>query len=136
MDHSEEQFQNLIANLVPRVNNVLSQQDKVPPIALLLLGDGDVEVVLSVSDEENNLSEEVNDLQQCLIDKAREKAAVAACLCYPDYANNSVVAFLENDQGYCTKCSIPVVMGQTLQLDLEGIAIEDGMTFVFGQYDP
>lgn len=136
MDQSEEQFQDLIANLAPRLDKALSQQNAVPPLGLLLLDSGDVEVVLSVSDKESNLSEEINLLQQGLIDKAREKSAVAACLSYPDYANEQVVAYLENNENYCAKCSIPVVSNPSLHLDLEGIEIEDGMIFVFGEGGP
>jgi len=136
MDQSEEQFQDLIANLAPRVNRALSQQDTVPPIGLLLFDSGEVEVVLSVSEKENNLSEEINLLQQGLIDKAREKSAVAACFAYPDYANEQIVAYLENNENYCAKCNIPVVSNPSLQLDLEGIEIEDGMIFVFGEGGP
>ena len=136
MDQSEEQFQDLIANLTPRVNKALSQQNTVTPLGLLLFDSGDVEVVLSVSDKENDLSEDLNLLQQGLIEKAREKSAVAACIAYPDYANEVVVAYLENNENYTAKCSIPVVSNPTLQLDLEGIEIEDGMVFVFGEGGP
>jgi len=136
MDQSEEQFQDLIANLAPRVDKALSQQNSVPPLGLLLLDGGDVEVVLAVSGEENNLSDEINLLQQGLIDKAREKLAVAACLAYPDYANEQVVAYLENIDNYCAKCSIPVAANPSLRLDLEGIEIEDGMIFIFGEGGP
>ena len=136
MDQSEEQFQDLIANLAPRVDKALSQQNSIPPIGLLLFGGGEVEVVLSVSEKENDLSEEINFLQQSLIEKAKEKSAVAACLAYPDYANEQVIAYLENNEHYCAKCSIPVVANPSLGLDLEGIEIEDGMTFVFGEGGP
>ena len=133
MDRSEEQFQDLIANLAPRIDKALSQQNSVPPLGLLLLDSGDVEVVLSVSDEESNLSEQINLLQQGLIDKATEKSAVAACLAYPDYANEQIVAYLENTENYCAKCNIPVVANPSLHLDLERIEIEEGMIFVFGE---
>ena len=136
MDQSEEQFQDLIANLAPRVDKALSQQNSVPSIGLLLFGGGDVEVVLSVSEEGNDLSEEINRLQQDLVDKAKEKSAVAACLAYPDYANEQVIAYLENNEHYCAKCCIPVVANPSLRLDLEGIEIEDGMIFVFGEDGP
>ncbi len=136
MDQSEEQFQDLIANLAPRVDKALSQQNSVPSIGLLLFGGGDVEVVLSVSEEGNDLSEEINRLQQGLVDKAKEKSAVAACLAYPDYANEQVIAYLENNEHYCAKCCIPVVANPSLRLDLEGIEIEDGMIFVFGKDGP
>ena len=136
MDQSEEQFQDLIANLAPRVDKALSEQNSVPPIGLLLLDSGDVEVVLSVSDKENDPSTEINLLQQGLIDKAREKSAVAACLAYPDYANEQVVAYLENNENYCAKCNIPVVSDPALRLDLESIEIEDGKIFVFGAGGP
>ncbi len=136
MDQSEEQFQDLIANLAPRVNRALSKQNAVPPIGLLLFDSGDVEVILSVSDKENNLSEEIDLLQQCLIDKAKEKSPVATCLSYPDYANEVVIAYLENNQNYCAKCSIPVVSTPSLQLDLESIEVEDGTVFVFGADGP
>lgn len=136
MDRSEEQFQNLIANLVPRVDKALSQQNSVPPLGLLLFENGDVEVVLSASVEGDNLSENINLLQQGLINKAKGKPAVAACLAHPDYVNEQVVAYLENNENFCAKCNIPVVSSPSLRLDLEGIEIRDGTIFVFGEGGP
>ena len=136
MDQSEEQFQDLIANLIPRVNKALSKGNTVPAIGLLLLDSGNVEVVLAVSEEEHELSKEIGLLQQGLIDKAREKSAVASCLAYPDYANQKFVAYLENNDLYCSKCLIPVVADPSPRLNVEGTEIEDGMIGVFGEGIP
>jgi hypothetical protein len=93
-------------------------------------------VVLSASVEDDNLSEKIKLLQQGLIDKAKGKAAVAACLAHPDYANEQVVAYLENNENFFAKCTIPFVSNPSRRLDLEGIEIEDGTTFVFGEGSP
>lgn len=136
MNSSEEQFKVLLANLAPRVDRALSQQSAVPPIGLILLDDGRVEVVLFVPDEEIDLSEHLNCLQRELIEKAREEQAVAACLSYPDYGSDTVVALLENDENYTLECSIPVVANPDLQLNLEGIEVGEGVVFVFGDIGP
>ena len=136
MDKSQDQFQTLLANLAPRVNNALSRQNSVPPIALLLLENDEVETVLYVAGEDESLADEMNNLQRVLIEKADEKSALAACLSYPDYEQEEVVALLENAENYCAECRIPVVMDETLQLDLAKMTVGDGMVFVFGEGGP
>ena len=136
MDNSQDQFQTLLANLAPRVNNALSRQNSVPPIALLLLENDEVETVLYVAGEDEGLADEMNNLQRLLIEKADETSAVAACLSYPDYEREEVVALLENSENTCAKCRIPVVMDETLQLDLAKMTVGDGMVFVFGDGGP
>ncbi len=136
MDKSEEQFQELIANLAPRLNNALSRQNSVPLMGLLLSETGEVEVILWLPDEGTTLSDELNKLQRTLIEKATELSSVAACMSYPDYENEVIVALLENNQNYCAKCTIPVVSDATLQLDLGQMEVEDGVVFVFGEGGP
>ena len=136
MDKSGEQFKVLLANLAPRVDRALSEQNSVAPIGLLLLDDGSVEVVLHVSDDEADLSEHLNVVQRGLIEKAREKQAEAACLAYPDYAKEAFVVFLENNENYTLECSIPVAPDPELHLDLEGIEVGEGVVFVFGEGGP
>ncbi len=136
MNKSEEQFQELIANLAPRLNNALSQQNTVPFMGLLLSAEGEIEVVLWLPEEDSDLSDELNKLQRTLIEKAKDNSSVAACMSYPDYANEVVVALLENNENYCAKCTIPVVSDATLQLDLGQMQVEDGVVFVFGEGGP
>ena len=136
MDKSEEQFQELITNLAPRLNNALSRQNSVPLMGLLLSETGEVEVILWIPDEGSTLSDELNKLQRTLIERATELSSVAACMSYPDYENEVIVALLENNQNYCAKCTIPVVSDATLHLDLSQMDVEDGVVFVFGKGGP
>ena len=136
MDNSEEQFQELIANLAPRINKALSQQNTVPLMGLLLSEEGDVEVLLWLPDDGSSLSDELNKFQGTLIEKAKELSSVAACMSYPDYASEAIVALLENNKNYCTKCTIPVVSDATPQLDLGQMEVEDGFVFIFGEGGP
>jgi hypothetical protein len=134
MRDSEEQFQELIANLSARLTKALSKSNKVPSIGLLLSLKGDVEPVLAVAENEE-LKEEVNLLQARLVSKAKESDSIAACLAYPDYEREEIVAYLENNENYCLKARIPIVTGPQLKLDILNIEVEDGIVFVFGAGD-
>ncbi len=133
MNSSEEQFEELLANVVARVNKTLSKQADMVCMGLLLKGRDEIEVLLSLDDKEINLKEAINNLQSGLIAKAKETESVAACLSYPDYENNEVIVFLENKENYCAKCRIPVLSEPDRHLDTENLIIEDGAIFVFGQ---
>ena len=136
MDKSQDQFETLLAKLAPRVNSALSRQNSVPPIALLLLENDEIETVVYVAGEDEGLADEMNNLQRLMIEKAQDQSAVAACLSYPDYEKEEVVALLENSENYCAECRIPVVMDETLQLDLAKMTVGDGLVFVFGEGGP
>lgn len=60
---------------------------------------------------------------------------MAACLAYPDYENEEVIAYLENRDNFCSKARLPVASKPTLRIDVESIEIEDGIVFIFGTND-
>ena len=59
MNSSEEQFEELLANVVARVNKTLSKQADMVCMGLLLKGRDEIEVLLSLDDKEINLKEAI-----------------------------------------------------------------------------
>ena len=59
-DKSEHQFQELLANLAPRLNRALAQDNAVPLMGLLLSEDDKIEVIVWLTEEGANLSDELN----------------------------------------------------------------------------
>ena len=136
MDDSESQFNALLANLVVRANKILEQRGDMLPLGLLLKQQEEVDVFLSDANNEWSLAEAVQHLQNSMIDAVRRQPAVAACIAYPDYENEVVVAYLENDEHFCSKCLIPVSTSPSLRVDVERIEVEDGAIFIFGEGQP
>ena len=129
---SGEQFADLLSNLTVRANKALSQQNMFPPLGLLLLPDGTIRVILEIS-EESDLKQQVNKLQANVIQVARDADAQAACIAYPDYAQEEIVAFLENKEHYCAQYRIPVITEPKLEVDLQNLVEEKGAIMVFGE---
>ena len=130
MEDSEEQFQDLLANLTVRANRMLATQSELFPIALLLMQDGRVDVAVAAYES----ADQIPDLLQALGSNLSEKAAagegLASCLAYPDYGAGEVVAFLENRDNYCATVRLPV-SGDPLSIDAAGMIVEDGNIYVF-----
>ena len=131
MDNSEDQFQTLAANLIVRVNHALKETNKMDAIGLLLFQDDTVQPFISII--EGNVGEAINILQANLIPVVKEKRPVAGCLAYPNYTDEEVVAYLENNEHYIAKYRIPVLSNPELHLDMENIEIEDGEIILFGE---
>lgn len=131
VDSSEDQFQELIAQLIVRVDKVLSGGNIFFPIGLLLNRSGEVETVITVNELSNQTSTHVNVIQQELIKKIQTGKVLATCVAYPDYRKSVVVALLENNQNYCSKVVIPVIAKEKIRLDMEDIEIENSGIYIF-----
>ena len=133
MDNSESQFNELLANLIARVNKMLSKQSEMVPIGLLLRDQSKIDVYLADHGNEWTLGETVQHLQNGMVEKVRELPAIAGCIAYPDYENNEVIVYIENDEHYCAQYRIPVSNQPSLHLDVEEIQVDDGAIFLFGE---
>ena len=92
-----------------------------------------IEVVLGLTDDTVGLAEILNSLQQEVIDQIKNSGGIATCIAYPDYANEQVVALLENEELYCMTCDIPIVERDgRLIPDMESLEIKDGAIHIFG----
>lgn len=130
MSNSEDQFQTLIANLVPRVNNSLKASNKVDCIGLLLFNDGKIEVFVSII--EDDLIESISLMQNQLIKIVKEKKPSASCIAYPNYENGQIIALLENSDHYTLEARIPVLTHPHLHLDVQNWTDHDGAIYLFG----
>ena len=134
MIKSEKQFPDLLANLITRCNKALLKDNKIPAMGLVLDAENKIETLLSISDE-NNFTEELNAIQRSLKEKTFDEKMEACCIAYPDYKEGVVVIYLENRENYCTKYLIPVNTEPSLTLDLEKIQEQNGMVYVFPNYE-
>lgn len=130
MDNSEEQFQELLAQLVGRANRMLAERSEVFPMGLLLMADGRMDVSVAAYESTEQIPDLLNAMQSSLSEKAAQIDAVASCIAYPDYGAEEIVAFLENRENYCSTAKLPVA-GNPLAVDLSGITVEDGDIHVF-----
>ena len=131
MDKSEDQFQTLLANLIPRVNKALKNTNKVDAIGLLLYGEDEVEVYLSIIDD--SIGDALTTLQNQMVEIVRKKSPVASCLAYPNYEAQQIIALLENHEHYTLEASIPVKSESHLHLDVENLTTNDGEIYLFGE---
>lgn len=133
MDKSDEQFQELISQLIVRVNKMLTQDNIVNPIGLMLNIKNALEV--SITESIDDIGEAINILQTTLTEKAEAGELLATCIAYPDYENNIVVALLENNENYCAEATIPVNIENQPFLEAQNIEINDGNVYISPVYD-
>jgi len=131
MDNSEDQFQELIAQLVGRASRMLAERSEVFPMGLLLMPDGSLDVSVAAYESVKQIPDLLSAMQGGLSEKAQSGPAVASCIAYPDYEAGEIVALLENAENYCATVRIPVAGTPTPEADLENIAVEDGSVYVF-----
>ncbi|MBA6291525.1 hypothetical protein H4J58_00150 [Colwellia sp. MB3u-70] len=131
MDSSENQFQELAAHIVSRINKILADDKDLLPLGLSLHRSGSVEAHISTTEEANDFSGQLNLLQKVLSSKVLEGNIVATSISYPDFENNVVIAFVENNENFCAKLLIPVNTESIPFLVIEDVEIEDGMIYVF-----
>ena len=131
MDNSEDQFQELIAQLVGRANRMLAERSDVFPMGFLLASNGNLNVSVVAYESVAQIPELLSALQASMSEKARNGHAVASCIAYLDYDAGEIIAFLENNENYCATVRIPVVSSPTPATDLENITVEDGSIHVF-----
>lgn len=131
MGDSQDQFQELLSQLIVRVNRMLAEQNEMFPLALLLLSDGRTDVSVAAYDNVGQIPGMLNAMQSSLSAKAQEIGAVASCIAYPDYGSDKVVAFLENSANYCARAELSVITEPRLHLDPSAITFSDGDIYVF-----
>ncbi|MBE1300762.1 MAG: hypothetical protein GJ680_12765 [Alteromonadaceae bacterium] len=127
--NSEQQFLELVANLVPRVNKMLAEQNYMLPIGLTCDCDKNVEAVIATTEISDQIQELVNFVQTEL--KAKSGEVEATCLAYPDYENLQIVCLLENKENYCAKYLIPVNTDSTPVLMSDDIEVEESFVYIF-----
>lgn len=131
-DRSEEQFRELLANVVVRANRMLEKSGEVLPIGRLLLGDAGIDVFVASPEGEWSLAESLNIIQEALIDKIREVPALAGCLAYQDTEFEYLVVFMENHQNYNVECKVSLSGLPAPRFNLAAVSVGDGTTFLFG----
>ncbi len=125
------QFEALLAQLVTKVNFVLTQQETVPPMGLLLDSAGQIEVLLAPAETEGPLDTHLDHILNGLRDKVTEGGYSASCIGFPDYDKGCVMAFWENHENLCTKVRIPVNSSALPVLDIDQAVMEDGIVSIF-----
>jgi hypothetical protein len=129
MQSSEEQFQELLANLVARGNKALAQNMPVPPMSFALSGDGVVHFSVGAADSPKELKQVLNAMQESLVARLKAEPLLATCVAYTEAETNEVVALLENLENYCATVRIPRLPGS--KLNLADLKVEDGFVYVF-----
>ncbi len=125
------QFEALLAQLVTKVNFVLTQQETVPPMGLLLDSAGEVEVLLAPAETEGPLDTHLDQILNGLRDKVAAGGYLATCVGFPDYDKGCVMVFWENHENLCTKVRIPVNSSALPVLDIDQAVMEDGIVSIF-----
>ncbi|MEL7022712.1 MAG: hypothetical protein AAGL69_03130 [Pseudomonadota bacterium] len=135
-EQSTAQFQTMLTHLVTLTSNALADAEELPPMALTLNQDDEVNSIVGASGEREELRTILKAIQKTLAAQAEQGEIVACCMSYPDFADQCIVAFMENRQNECTELRIPVVVtGKSLSLDLENLSVADGSVFVFPVLD-
>lgn len=130
MMNSEDHFQGLVSYLIVSINRMLKTDNVIVPIGLVVNTDESIEVVKANIDSQQ-IIDKVEFIQSELRNKANEFEIVTSCIAYPDYENNQITAFLENNKNYCVKVLIPVVNRSGLKLNPEKITTETGAIYIF-----
>ena len=133
MDNSEEQFQELIAQITARSNKTLKEESTLLAFGLALNTSNEVDLILAV-EVQGGLGEELNFIQVALKERASNGILKACAITYPDYENGNLVSYLENFENYCLKVEIPVIEKGYLQADVSNIETHDGSIYVFSEY--
>jgi hypothetical protein len=132
MDASDEQFTELLANLVPRANRMLEANGDVSPIGLLLLGTAEIDVSVAVIEAGWPLREALTVLQEGLIGKIKALPVSAGCVAYREPERDELVVLMENKENYCATLRIPISRTPPSRLNLAALVVEDGSVFLFG----
>ena len=131
MADSEQQFQELLAHLVVRVNNMLSAQGPVMPLGLLLRAGGKVDVSFGVADNARDVAGMTKAIREALVGVVAGGGVHASCIAFPHENGEAVIALLENHENYCATVSIPLLVRPVRKLDTDNMQIDDGYVHVF-----
>jgi hypothetical protein len=133
MNKSPQQFPTLLAHLVARYQRALKNSGELPALGLGLTATEEVKLLLGIPSPETGLKETLAAIQDNLQGLAGHGEIEAACIAYPDYEDQTVVAYLENAEQYCIRYCIPVVQdADARSLGIKDIREEDGSIFIFG----
>jgi hypothetical protein len=130
MDDAQDHFIELLAQLIARANRMLADGRSVPPLGLLLMRDGSVEVSVAADAGEDQLPDLLDGLQASLSGKAMHEDTIASCIAYADEGGERIIALLENREHWCATALLPVG-GDPPSVDGEAITIEDGELHIF-----
>jgi predicted metal-dependent TIM-barrel fold hydrolase len=128
--NANDHFQGLVTYLIANINQMLKNDNMITPIGLVANSDKSIKVV-TANIETKKIIDHVNIIQTELKNKATVFEILSSCIAYPDYENNQIIAFLENNKNYCVKVLIPVVNRRGLKLDPEKLVTEAGSVDVF-----
>lgn len=131
LETSEEQFQELLAHLIVRVNKVLSGQHEMPLLGLLLESNGAVDVTLGAADSPSELRQVLSAMQASLQKKIGAGNVLAGCVAFTQPGTEEVTGLLENHENFCVTVKIPIIHEPTAKLDTERMQIEDGSVYLF-----
>ena len=130
MEGSEDQFQELIAQLIGRVNRMLASGQPLLPVGLLLLPDGRLDISVATYETTDQIPSLASAMIRSMGDKAIRQHAIASCVAYPE-GPHGIVAFLENADNFCLSVRFPVANGSNCQIDMEAIEANEGVIQVF-----
>ena len=128
---SEDQFGELLAQLIGRADRMLAERNEIFPMGLLLRRDGTLDVSVGSYEEVGQIPGLLIAMQTSLSEKAVAEDAAASCIAFQDRDSAELVAFLENRENYCAKARLPVLQQPAPHLDPERITIEEGAVHVF-----
>lgn len=129
MDTSEEQFHELISQLIARAQKSLRATNSFSPLGLAINQQNAIEVLLC--SDIDSVSEQLNIIQNALKEKARANSIKACAISYADYEHQQIISFLENKENYCLKVQIPVLINDAPELDTSNLQNLDGTVYVF-----
>lgn len=128
---SEKQFQELLAHLIARVDQMLAAGEAVLPLGLALRAGGKVDISIGRSGNPPNVAGMTIALRQSLIKTVAEGGVLASCIAFPHDESNAVIALLETSDNDCATVSIPILDGTLRKLDRNGMQIDEGSIYVF-----
>lgn len=134
-ENSSQQFQELLAHLIARVNKMLSGGGAVYPLSLALIEDGNVEVGVGVPEDQKQLSDVLNAMQNSLIGRVASGEVLATCIAYLSHKEMKVVALLENAENYSATVTFQVSDVPPFSLDTTRMQVEDGSVYIFPVVD-
>jgi hypothetical protein len=131
MDTSEDQFQELLANVYARYKRSLLQGAQPPPMGLLLRGDGSIEVSIIAADSDAETERCLSAMREALALKAQNENIVAASMSHVDTAASRVVVHFENNENYCARVLVPLSVGSPQEMDMAALEVQDGSVELF-----
>lgn len=134
MDNSDQQFDELLSHLIPRVNDNLAAGTSIRPVGIVLREDKTVEVMLGAAETKLTQQTVVQAIRASLVERVARGKALASCIAFP-HQENSLIVMLENHENYAATMRIPVLSGEVRTLDVNNMQVDDGAIHVFPVID-